>query len=87
MKKLEIRNEHGIRSWHRRAEVPAQGAPSDAQPANTQQSDGNVAAANGTATSEPATWQELGVKPELEKTLLEMGFAMPMAVQRAVFPA
>ncbi|MCA1665588.1 MAG: DEAD/DEAH box helicase, partial [Myxococcales bacterium] len=62
--------------------VPAQGAhDSDTQPANGQQTE-NVAA----ATSELTTWEELGVKPEVQKTILEMGFAMPMAVQRAVFP-
>jgi ATP-dependent RNA helicase DeaD len=37
-------------------------------------------------STEPQTWGELGVNPELKQTLLDMGFAMPMPVQRAVFP-
>ncbi|HEX9104086.1 MAG TPA: DEAD/DEAH box helicase, partial [Polyangia bacterium] len=65
--------------------VPAQGAPSDseAQPANGQQQHENT---NAAATSDPQTWEDLGVKPELKQNLLEMGFLQPMAVQRAVFP-
>src|SRR4051794_880837 len=64
--------------------VPAQGAPA-AQPEQQEaahQSDNGVAV----APTDPQTWEELGIKPELRTTLLEMGFAMPMAVQRAVFP-
>jgi ATP-dependent RNA helicase DeaD len=39
-----------------------------------------------TISAEPQSWGELGVNPDLKQTLLEMGFAMPMPVQRAVFP-
>ena len=38
------------------------------------------------AAAEPQTWELLGVKPELTQVLLDMGFAMPMPVQLAVFP-
>ncbi len=62
--------------------VPVEGAP-EAQPVNEQQQQSDNAAAT---TSEPQSWEELGVKPELRQTLLEMGFLEPMAVQRAVFP-
>jgi ATP-dependent RNA helicase DeaD len=60
--------------------VPAKGAP-EAQPADAQQSE------NGTgAVSAPTSWEDLGIKPDLKQNLLEMGFALPMAVQLAVFP-
>jgi ATP-dependent RNA helicase DeaD len=59
--------------------VPAEGAPAaqpQADPIDQQPSD-----------NPDATWEELGVKAELRETLLEeMGFAIPMEVQRAVFP-
>src|ERR1700744_1636545 len=58
-----------------------QGAPAVAAPTAQAQDNGT----NGTATGEASTWEELDVKPELIRTLLEMGFALPMPVQRAVF--
>lgn len=36
-------------------------------------------------SAEPQTWEELGVKEELRQNLLDMGYAMPMQVQRAIF--
>src|SRR3954469_17143428 len=57
--------------------VPAQSASSsDAQPETD----------NVVNTTDPQSWEDLGVKAELKQTLLEMGFLQPMAVQRAVFP-
>src|SRR5436190_13043414 len=64
--------------------VPVEGAPA-AQPVEETQSksdNGAVVVPSG----EPQSWEELGIKPELQTTLLEMGYALPMAVQRAVFP-
>src|SRR5262249_5917995 len=49
-------------------------------PESPEQTEGTI-----TASSEPQTWGELGVNPDLKQTLLDMGFAMPMPVQRAVF--
>ena len=57
--------------------VPAQGAP---------ETDAHGSADSVVATNDLQSWEELGVKPELKQTLLEMGFLEPMAVQRAVFP-
>ncbi len=60
--------------------VPAQGAPA-AQP--EQQNDNSNG--NGTVGGNES-WEDLGIKPELKQTLLELGFLEPMPVQRAVFP-
>src|ERR1700742_2912908 len=71
-----------------------QGAPAAAAPATQSHehngngngsSEGSGAAVVAVADNPLSTWEELGVKPELIATLLEMGFTMPMPVQRAVF--
>jgi ATP-dependent RNA helicase DeaD len=55
--------------------VPATSAPDEA----TQQQE------TQTVTTDPQTWEELGVKEELRQVLLDMGYALPMQVQRAIF--
>src|SRR6266850_1142796 len=64
--------------------VPAEGAPA-ALPVEETQPKSNSSAVV-VPSAEPQSWEELGIKPELQTTLLEMGYALPMAVQRAVFP-
>src|SRR6185312_3145899 len=69
--------------------VPAQGAP-EAQPEHDSNGNGNGNGNGdgngGETTTAPESWEALGVKEELKKTLLELGFLEPMPVQRAVFP-
>src|SRR6266511_598808 len=70
--------------------VTATSAPEAAAQQQTENQGGtsNSTGSSGSTvvdSSEPMTWGELGVNPDLKQTLLDMGFAMPMPVQRAVF--
>ena len=70
---VEIRNEYGSRVRHRRADGPGAGR-AERRAARKPTQSRNVAAANGPTTSR-RRGRSWAVKPELEQTLLEMGFA------------